>query len=148
MTFLLRIILRPESLALYLSFLKSLLLTSKAEQVDGEALLCMNEETLKILVPPASVRAKLLHKIQKLNDKSTDVRIIHEVSTKVRPVYEAVNAETVGEPSSAQQLIKTYEDLFTSKGPVTNIILFYMKTATGVEGEGFANFVHVVVYCM
>ena len=22
-----------------------------------------------------------------------------------------------------------------------------MKTATGVEGEGFANFVHVVVYC-
>ena len=107
----------------------------------------MNEETLKTLVPPARVRAKLLHKIQKLNDKSTDVRIIHKVSTKVRPVYEAVNAETVSEPSSAQQLIKTYEDLFTSKGPVTNIILFYMKTATGVEGEGFANFVHVVVYC-
>ena len=113
MTFLLRIILRPESLALKLSFLKSLLLTPKAEEVDGEALLCMNEETLKTLVPPAGVRAKLLHKIQKLNDKSTHVRIIHEVFTKVRPVHEAVNAETVSEASSAQQLIKTCEDLFT-----------------------------------
>ena len=30
---------------------------------------------------------------------------------------------------------------------VTNIISFYMKTARGVEGEGFANFVHVIVYC-
>ena len=30
---------------------------------------------------------------------------------------------------------------------VTNIISFYMKTARGVEREGFANFVHVVVYC-
>ena len=73
----------------------------------------MNEETLKTLVPPAGVRAKLLHKIQKLNDKSTHVRIIHEVFTKVRPVHEAVNAETVSEASSAQQLIKTCEDLFT-----------------------------------
>ena len=69
----------------------------------------MNEETLKTLVPPAGVRAKLLHKIQKLNDKSMDVRIIHEVSTKARPVHEAVNAETVGEASSAQ----TCENLFT-----------------------------------
>ena len=73
----------------------------------------MNEETLKTLVPPATIRAKLLHKIQKLNDNSTDVRIIHEVSTKARPVDEAVNAETVGEASSAQQLIKTCENLFT-----------------------------------
>ena len=113
MTFLLRIILRPESLALKLSFLKSLLLTPKAEEVDGEALLCMNEETLKTLVPPAGVRAKLLHKIRKLDDKSKEVRIIHEVSTEARPVHEAVNAETVSEASSAQQLIKTCEDLFT-----------------------------------
>ena len=30
---------------------------------------------------------------------------------------------------------------------VTNIISFYMKTARGVEGEGFANFVYVVLYC-
>ena len=44
-------------------------LTPKAEQIDVEALLCMNEETLKTLVPPAGVRAKLLHKIQKLDDK-------------------------------------------------------------------------------
>ena len=73
----------------------------------------MNEETLKTLVPPAGIRARLLHKIQKLNDNSTDVRIIHEVSTKARPVHEAVNAETVGEASSAQQLIKTCENLFT-----------------------------------
>ena len=59
--------LRPESLALKtLIFLfNSLLLTPKAEQVDGEALLCMNEETLKALVPPASVLAKLLYKIRK-----------------------------------------------------------------------------------
>ena len=42
-----------------------LFFNSKAEQVDGEALLCMNEETLKTLVPPAGVRAKLLHKIKK-----------------------------------------------------------------------------------
>ena len=46
-----------------------LFLTPKAEQIDVEALLCMNEETLKTLVPPAGVRTKLLHKIQKLDDK-------------------------------------------------------------------------------
>ena len=66
----------------------------------------MNEETLKTLVPPAGIPAKLLHKIQKLNDKSTDVRIIHEVSTQARPVHEAVNAETVGEASSAPTVDK------------------------------------------
>ena len=44
-------------------------LTPKAEQIDVEALLRMNKETLKTLVPPAGVRAKLLHKIQKLDDK-------------------------------------------------------------------------------
>ena len=56
------------------------------------------------------------------------------MSTEARPVQEAVNAE---------------KSIYTSKGPVTvtNIISFYMKTARGVEGEGFANFVHVVLYC-
>ena len=72
----------------------------------------MNEETLKTVVLPAGIRAKLLHNIQKLNDKSTDIQIIHEVSTKERPVHQAVNAETVGEASNAQQLIKTCENLF------------------------------------
>ena len=83
-------------------------------------------------------------------DKGTEVRIIHEVSTEARPVHEAVNAETVGEASSAPKVDKKrWEPIYTSKGPVTvtNIISFYMKTARGVEGEGFANFVHVVLYC-
>ena len=66
----------------------------------------MNEETLKTLVPPAGVRAKLLHKIRKLDDKSKEVRVIHEVSTEERPVHEAVNAETVGEASSAPTVDK------------------------------------------
>ena len=66
----------------------------------------MNKETLKTLVPPAGVRAKFLHKIRKLDDKSTEVRIIHEVSTEARPVQEAVNAETVGEASSAPKVDK------------------------------------------
>ena len=39
--------------------------TPKDELVDGEALFCM-DETLKSLVPPAGVRAKLLAKIEKL----------------------------------------------------------------------------------
>ena len=77
----------------------------------------MNKETLKTLVPPAGVRAKFLHKIRKLDDKSTEVRIIHEVSTEVcteaRPVLEAVNAETVGEASSAPTVDKRGENLFT-----------------------------------
>ena len=75
----------------------------------------MNEETLKTLVPPAGVRAKLLHKIRKLDDKSKEVRIIHEVSTEARPVHEAVNAETVCEASSVapQQLIIRGENLVT-----------------------------------
>ena len=46
-------------------------------------------------MPPAGVRAKLLHKVRKRDDKSKEVRIIHEVSTEARPVHEAVNAETV-----------------------------------------------------
>ena len=50
-------------------FLTLYFLTPKTEQVDGEAPLCMNEETLKTFVPPAGVRAKLLHKIRKLDDK-------------------------------------------------------------------------------
>ena len=108
----------------------------------------MNEETLKTLVPAAGVRAKLLHKIQKLNDKSTEARIIHEVSTEARPGHEAANAETVSEASSAPSVEKKrWEPIYTSKGPVTNIISFYMKTARGVEGEGFANVVHVEVTC-
>ena len=68
----------------------------------------------------------------------------------MRPVQEAVNAETVGEAFSAPTVDKKRrEPIYTSKGPVTvtNIISFYMKTARGVEGEGFANFVHVVLYC-
>ena len=44
-------------------FLTLYFLTSKAEQVR----LCMNEETLKTLVPPAGVLAKLLHKVRKLD---------------------------------------------------------------------------------
>ena len=63
----------------------------------------MNEETLKTLVPPAGVRAKLLHKIRKLDDKGY---IIQEGSTEARPVLEAVNAETVGEASSAPTVDK------------------------------------------
>ena len=47
-------------------------------------------------MPPAGVRAKFLHKIRNLDDKKTEVVIIHEVSTDARPVHEAVNAETVG----------------------------------------------------
>ena len=114
-------------------FLTLYFLTPKAEQADGEALLCMNKETLKTLVPPAGVRAKFLHKIRKLDDKSTEVRIIHEVSTEVcteaRPVLEAVNAETVGEASSAPTVDKKrWEPIYNSKGPVTNIISFRMKT--------------------
>ena len=46
-------------------FLTLYFFTPKAEQVDGEALLRMNEETLKTLVPPAGVLAKLLHKVRK-----------------------------------------------------------------------------------
>ena len=71
------------------------------------------------------------------------------MSTEARPVQEAVNAETVGEASSAPTVDKKrWEPIYTSKGPVTvtNIISFYMKTARGAEGEGFTNFVHVVVY--
>ena len=64
-------------------------------------MLCMNEETLKTLVPPAGVRAKLLHKIKKLNDESTEVRI-----TEARPIHEDPNAETVGETSSAPSVEK------------------------------------------
>ena len=44
-------------------FLTLYFLTSKAEQVR----LCMNEETLKTLVPPAGVLANLLHKVRKLD---------------------------------------------------------------------------------
>ena len=66
----------------------------------------MNEETMKTLVPPAGVRAKLLHKIQKLNEKSTEVRIIHELSTEARPIHEDFIAETVGEASSAPTVDK------------------------------------------
>ena len=40
--------------------------TSRDELVDGEALFCMNEDSLKSLVPSAAVRAKLLVKIEKL----------------------------------------------------------------------------------
>ena len=61
----------------------------------------MNEETLKTLVPPAGVRAKLLHKIKKLNDESTEVRI-----TEARPIHEDAKAETVGEASSAPSVEK------------------------------------------
>ena len=61
----------------------------------------MNEETLKTLVPPAGVRAKLLHKIKKLNDESTEVR-----TTEARPIHEDANAETVGEASSAPSVEK------------------------------------------
>ena len=66
----------------------------------------MNEETLKTLVAPAGVGAKLLHKIQKLNEKSTEVRIIHELSTEARSIHEDVIAETVGEASSAPTVDK------------------------------------------
>ena len=48
-------------------FLTLYFLTPKAEQIDGEALLWMNEETLKTLVPPAGVLPKLLHKVRKLD---------------------------------------------------------------------------------
>ena len=103
--FLLQITLRPESLALktliFPSSLYTFFFNFKAEQVDGEALLCMNEETLKTLVPPAGVRAKLLHKIKKLNDESTEVR-----TTEARPIHEDANAETVGEASSAPSVEK------------------------------------------
>ena len=78
------------------SFLTLYFLTPKAEQVDIEALYCMNEETLKTLVPPAGVRAKVLHKIRKLDDKGW---VIHEVSSEARP-------ETVGEASSAPTVDK------------------------------------------
>ena len=97
-------------------------------------------KTLKTLVPPAGIRAKLLHKIQKLNDKSTDVQIIHEVSTKARPVHEAVNAETVGEASSAQQLIKTCEDLFTlPKGQSQTYFILY-ENGHGSRRGGICKF--------
>ena len=81
----------------------------------------MNEETLKTLVPPAGVRAKLLHKIRKLDDKSKEVRIMHEVSTEARPVYEAVNAETVSEASSAPTVdkeVRTYLQLQCISQPI------------------------------
>ena len=81
----------------------------------------MNEETLKTLVPPAGIRAKLLHKIQKLNDNSTDVRIIHEVSTRARPVHEAVNAETVGEASSAPTVDKKRWEPIYSYNALVNL---------------------------
>ena len=56
-------------------FLTLYFLTPKAEQVDGEALLRMNEETLKTLVvPPAGVPAKLLHKVRKLDLRSNSLR--------------------------------------------------------------------------
>ena len=57
-------------------------------------------------MPPSGVRAKLFHKIQKLNEKSTEVQIIHELSTEVRPIQEDVIAETVGEASSAPTVDK------------------------------------------
>ena len=57
-------------------------------------------------MPPAGVRAELLHEKRKRDDKSTEVRIVHEVSTEARPVHEAVNAETVSEASSAPTVDK------------------------------------------
>ena len=106
-------------------FLTLYFLTPKAEQADGEALLRMNKETLKTLVPPAGVRAKFLHKIRKLDDKSTEVRIIHEVSTEVcteaRPVLEAVNAETVGEASSAPTVDKKRWEPIYSYNALVNL---------------------------
>ena len=51
-------------------------------------------------------RYKLFHKIQKLNEKSTEVQIIHKLSTEARPIHEDVIAETVGEASSAPTVDK------------------------------------------
>ena len=45
--------------------------TPQDQVVDGEALKCMNEDTLKTIVPPAGVRAKLLNRIKKLNDEES-----------------------------------------------------------------------------
>ena len=102
-------------------FLTLYFLSPKAEQVDGEALLCMNEETLRTLVPPAGDRAKLLHRVRKRDDKSKEVRIIHEVSTEARPVHEAVNAETVSEASSAPTVDKKRWEPIYSYNALVNL---------------------------
>ena len=99
-------------------FLTLYFLTPKAEQADGEALLCMNKETLKTLVPPAGVRAKFLHKIRKLDDKSMEVRIIHEVSTEVctekRDLYlKLLMLKQLARHLAPRLLIKRGENLFT-----------------------------------
>ena len=99
-------------------FLTLYFLTPKAEEADGEALLCMNKETLKTLVPPAGVRAKFLHKIRKLDDKSMEVRIIHEVSTEVctekRDLYlKLLMLKQLARHLAPRLLIKRGENLFT-----------------------------------
>ena len=45
--------------------------TTQDQVVDGEALKCMSEDTLKTIVPPAGVCAKLIYKIKKLNDEES-----------------------------------------------------------------------------
>ena len=104
-------------------FLTLYFLSPKAEQVDGEALLCMNEETLilRTLVLPAGVRAKLLHKVRKRDHKSKEVQIIHEVSTEALPVHEAVNAETVSEASSAPTVDKRRWEPIYSYNALVNL---------------------------
>ena len=54
--------------------LKLILFSFKTPQdhvVDGEALKCMNEDTLKTLVPPTGVRATIIYKLKKLNEEES-----------------------------------------------------------------------------
>ena len=95
-------------------FLTLYFLTPKAEQIDGEALLWMNEETLKTLVSPAGVLPKLLHKVRKL-----DLITARKLGkfTKCRPkrdlYMKLLMLKQLARHLALQKLIKRGENLFT-----------------------------------